>query len=142
MGDMADFTLEHAALDYYPDFASARNRKKYWRTQFGEWVKITDMTTQHLENTCAMLERNDAQAHPSYFALVEELEKRNAARSYYDKIENCCQPAKGKYLDRLGKTRFGTKRREFLIWKESDEEYKERLSKAHLRHCKKNEGEN
>lgn len=82
MGDMADLALEHAELECYPDFpdywsdVKEYDRAEYWRTQFGEWVLISKMTTQHLENTCAMLERNDAQAHPSYFPMVEELEKR------------------------------------------------------------------
>lgn len=73
MGDMADLACEQE--EFLP--LELYDPRICWRTQFKGWIRIEDMTTQHLENTCAMLERNNNQEHPSYFALVEELERRN-----------------------------------------------------------------
>lgn len=41
----------------------------------------------------------------------------------------------GKYLDRLGVKMYGIKRRGFLIWKESDDEYRERILVIHMKMC-------
>ncbi len=79
MGDMADLAREQAELVGDWGFSTGHDPETHWLTQFDGPIKITDMETQHIENACAMLERNGNQSHPSYFALIEELENRGLA---------------------------------------------------------------
>jgi hypothetical protein len=75
MGDMADFAREQEEMYEEPGLI-LHNPEIYWRTISGDLIAINNMTTSHIENTLKMLERNDNQSHPSYFALVLEYEKR------------------------------------------------------------------
>ena len=72
---MADLDIDNALL--YGDYdLDAHDPLIFWETQFNGLIKITDMDTNHIENTLKMLERKDMQDHPSYFALVMEYENR------------------------------------------------------------------
>lgn len=70
-----------------------------WRTKDGTDLKINDMTTSHIKNCINLIERQVKAGYELYASYIplfkEELEKREAAAAYSNKLYELC----GKWMD-------------------------------------------
>lgn len=98
MGEIADMDLENPnifqEIDYEDDYPQSmismffgkflkRKEKKYiWTTKEGEQIPITEMTSQHLQNTINMLTKQQRNADSSVRFNTIQLLKKELKRKW------------------------------------------------------------
>lgn len=75
MGEYADERLDHMLGPYMPD---QEPDYTHWMTSAGKYLAISDMSSQHLYNTIAMLKRN-GNGEGYVDAMEKELRRREDA---------------------------------------------------------------
>lgn len=70
----SEWIVENAwKLDLLIDEIETKAREGIWETKDGRKMRIKDMSTRHIENTIAMLKRNDS--FDIYLPLIGIMEK-------------------------------------------------------------------